>query len=221
MKSAAARKLDELTADPQPQQATEEKPDFTGWTHREIADWKNKRIARMTHAEHVAAVRAAALAPPSPPTPREQYDAEDARDAAILAEREAKAAAERASLDPDDAAARTAALEKREAADKAERAAADAERLAEEAKRRPPPVENPDAPGSGAAPAAVKAAPTPPEQPAPQPEPEPKPKEWWEERAKWSPRGPIDEDARRGRPMYECLHEYDPLEAEEDYDPFE
>ena len=165
-------------------------------------------------------MRALPAPPPGPPTPREQYDAEDARDAAILAEREAKAAAECAALDPDDAAARTAALEKREAAVEAERAAQDAERLAEEAKRRPP-VENPDAPGSGAAPAALKAAPDAREQPAPQPEPEPQPKEWWEERAKWSPRGPIDEDARRGRPMYECIHEYDPLAAEEDYDPFE
>jgi hypothetical protein len=220
MKSAALRKLEALKEDSEP---LEPEPDFTGWTRREIAEWQTARVARMTHKDHVAAVREAAQSPPSqePPTTREQFDAEDARDTAILAEREAKAATERAARDPDDEAARKAAFEKREAADKAVRPAEDAERLAEEAKLRPPPVENPDAPGPGAAPAAVKAAPESREQPAPQPEPEPKPKEWWEERAKWSPRRPMDEDERRGRPMYECTHEYDPLVSEEDYDPFE
>jgi len=39
-------------------------------------------------------------------------------------------------------------------------------------------------------------------------------KQWWEERAKWRMRGPQDEtdDERRGRPMYQCLVDYDPLE---------
>jgi hypothetical protein len=43
-----------------------------------------------------------------------------------------------------------------------------------------------------------------------------------EDRAKWSRRSSWDDaDARRGRPMYETIHEYDPLDREEDYDPFE
>ena len=55
-----------------------------------------------------------------------------------------------------------------------------------------------------------------PEAPAPS---EPQPKEWWEERARWNLRGPIDEDERRGRPMYECTHEYDPMTYDdEEYD---
>lgn len=60
--------------------------------------------------------------------------------------------------------------------------------------------------------------PEPKPRPAPKAEPEasapsePKPEpQWWEERARWSKRGPVDEDARRGRPMYQCIHEYDPL----------
>jgi hypothetical protein len=50
----------------------------------------------------------------------------------------------------------------------------------------------------------------------------PKPaKQWWEERAQWRMRGPQDEDERRGRPLYRCLVDYDPLEwdnGDEEYD---
>jgi hypothetical protein len=77
----------------------------------------------------------------------------------------------------------------------------------------------PDAPGPAAV---IKAAPMREQEPVPKPEAEPKPKEWWEEKARWSRRASEDdEDARRGRPLYECIHEYDRLAAEEDYDPFE
>jgi hypothetical protein len=183
---------DELAADAQPPQPIDEEPDFTGWTHnwthKEIADRRMARIARMAHTDFVALVRAANASPPSqePPTPPEQYAAWDARDAAILAER-----------------------------------------LAEEAKRRPPPEANPDAPGPAAA--AVRPSPEP-EPPAshPEPEPPPEPKQWWEERAHWRKRSRAEEeDARRGRPLYRCLVEYDPIawfraeQEEEDYDPLE
>ena len=209
MKRASLRKLEALEQDAMP---PEPEPDFTGWTRREIVDWQIARMARMDLA---TVQEAPGSFPPSPlPSPREQFAAEDARDDAILAERAAKAAAERAARDPDDEAARTAALEARETADKAVRAAEEAERLAEEARLRPPPVENPDAPGSGAAAELTAGAePERPPPPAPEPEPAPEPKQWWEERAHWRRRSPLEEqDARRGRPMYRCLVDYDPIE---------
>jgi len=231
MKPSIARMLDELTQDAQP---TEKEPDFTGWTRREIVDWQ------IAHMDYHAAVRQARLSPAPEPKyiPREQFTAWDARDAAILAERAAKAAAERLAERPGTAAAQINARATREAADKAARAAEAAERLAEEAKLRPPPVENPDAPGPGAATIETEAKPKrqPPPPREPEPEPEPKPKEWWEERAHWRKRSPREEEnARRGRPLYKCIYEYDPIdyfyaeqaeleeedEQEDDYDPFE
>jgi hypothetical protein len=209
MKSSSLRMLEELRKDAQPQEPTEQQPDMTGWTRREIVDWQ------IAHMDIVAAHGKARLSPepPAEPTTREQFAAWDARDAAILAERAAKAAAEHAAHEPGETAQK-AALDAREAADKAARAAEEAERLAEEAKLRPPPVENPDAPGPAAEPAEAKAKPKRRRTRKPKPEPEPKPKEWWEERARWRKRSSWeDEDARRGRPLYECIHEYDPIAA--------
>jgi len=221
MKISALRKLAALKQDAQPPSPKEPEPDFTGWTRKEIIDW------RIAHMDHIAAAEALARLPPAPlppPTPPEQYVAWDARDAAIVAERKARAAADRLAEHPGSAAAQINARAAREAADLARRAADEAERRAEESRRRPPPVENPDAPGSGAVTPVVKAEPKPPQERAPEqgPDAEPKPKEWWEERAHWRKRSSWENaDARRGRPMYETTHEYDPLEAEEDYDPFE
>jgi hypothetical protein len=174
MKISVLRKLAALTQDAQPPKEPE--PDFTGWTRKEISDWQ---IAHMDLEAAAAALARLPPAPLPPPTPPEQYAAWDARDAAILAERKAQAAADRLAEHPGSAAAQINARAAREAADLARRAAEEAERLAEEAKRRPPPVENPDAPGSGAAPAKAKAEPKPQEERTPEPEPEPKPKEWW------------------------------------------
>lgn len=216
MKSTSLRMLEALTQQPAAA-ARKEPPDFAGWTRREIVDWQ------MKHIELGKAGRLPAQA--QPPTPREQFAAWDARDAAILAERAAKAAAERLADHPGSAAAQIGARAAREAADKAVRAAEEAERLAEEAKLRPAPAPNPDAPGLAAAETKPKRR----RPPKPKPEPEAKPKEWWEERAHWRKRSAWeDEDTRRGRPMYECLHEYDPIarfyeerKEAEDYDPFE
>jgi hypothetical protein len=211
MKTATLRMLEALEKDAQPEPPPKQPPDFTGWTQREIADW---HIAQLHHADLGKLAREAARSAPerTHPTPREQYDAEDARDEAILAERAAKAAAERAASDPSEAT-ETAAREARETADRANRAAEAAERIAEEAERRLA------APKPEPAPSAEAKAPT--ETPAPaeakpkrlrkRREPKPK-KQWWEERAQWRMRGPQDEDERRGRPLYRCLVDYDPLE---------
>jgi hypothetical protein len=52
--------------------------------------------------------------------------------------------------------------------------------------------------------------------------PKPKPKEWWEEYARWRLRSAEEEaDARRGRPMYRCLVDYDVLKDVKGYDPFD
>jgi hypothetical protein len=205
MKSAPKRMFDELVEDAKPRHQAEQEPDFTGWTRKEIADW------RVDHMDHMAAVREAHQSPllPAHPMPREQFAAWDARDAAILAERAAKAAAARLREHPGSAAMQINARATRQAADKAVRAAEEAERLAEEAKRRPPSVENPEAPGSGPAPEEPKPKPT----PRRARKPKPKPKQWWEERAHWRRRSPEEEaDLRRGRPLYQCLVDYDPLE---------
>jgi hypothetical protein len=48
---------------------------------------------------------------------------------------------------------------------------------------------------------------------APDPQPEPEaPKPWWEEKARWSHRGPEDYDWDDKPKGYECEYEYDPLE---------
>lgn len=216
MNRSASQMLAELEEDARPKPPPEKEPDFTGWTSREINDWRMAQIARMPWPDFVAMVREANCLPPSrePPTPPELYAAWDARDAAILAERAAKAAAEELAERPGSAAAQINARATREAADKAAHAAEQAERLAEEAKRRPPPAENPEAPGSGAAPEQPKPKPQA-QAPVPKPAPEskPEPKQWWEERARWRKRSPAEEeDFRRGRPLYRCLVEYDPIE---------
>jgi hypothetical protein len=227
-----SRMWDELLQDAQPQTPAEQEPDFTGWTRKEISDW---RMARMDLNAAAAALARLPPAPAEPADPPELFAAWSARDAAILAERAARAAADRLAEHPGSAVAQINARATRAAADKAARAAEAAERLAEEAKRRPPPVENPDAPGPGSAPAEAKAKPKRRRPPAPKPEPAPEPKQWWEERAHWRKRSPLEEeDARRGRPMYRCLVDYDPIEyflkeqrelaererEDKDYDPF-
>lgn len=226
MNRSTSQTLAELEEDARPKPSPEEEPDFTGWTSKEIDDWRMAQVARMPGTDFVALARETNRSPPSrePPTPPELYAAWDARDAAILAERAARAAAARLAERPGSAAAQINARTTREAADKAACAAEEAERLAEEAKRRPPPVENPDAPGPGAAAEKPKPKPAPPPPPATEPER----KQWWEERAHWSkPSRVEEEDARRGRPLYQCLVEYDPIawfQAEqegEDYDPLE
>jgi hypothetical protein len=42
-------------------------------------------------------------------------------------------------------------------------------------------------------------------------------KQWWEERVRWRMCGPQDEDELRGRPLYRCIVDYDPL-ADDDED---
>lgn len=205
MKSAPARMLQELMKDAHPEPA----PDMTDWTLVERVQWHIERHGLP------AMVREANES--DEPVLPEVWDAEEARSAAILAERAAKVAAERLAQHPGSAAAQINARATREAADKAKQAAEEAKRIAEEAKLRPPPPPEPEPMVELKAPAETPAAP-----PAPEPEPkpkrprkrrEPKPKkQWWEERAQWRMRGPQDEDERRGRPLYQCLVEYDPLE---------
>jgi len=190
----------------------EPEPDMTGWTNLERQTWELKR-----HGLREAIRRVHESDEPYLP---EAADARDAEDAAILAGRAAKAAAEALARDPSSAKAQQAARETREAADKAAKAAEEAKRLAEEARRRPrlpEPAVVPQAPPETSTPAA---APTPASKPRPEPKRrrkrrgpgEPKPqKQWWNERACWRERAPQDEDEHRGRPLYECIHEYDPL----------
>jgi hypothetical protein len=189
-------------------------PDMTGWTSMERFNWQAQRrsLAEMVRESNQSGERVL----------EEVWDAEEAKDAAILAERAAKAAAERLAQHPGSAVMQINARATREAADKAWRAAEEAMRVAEEAKRRPPPPE-PE-------PAAEAEAPTETPVPAPMsdPKPEPKPKrqrkrrepgmpkpqkQWWEERAQWRTRGPNDDQTTRHQ-VGRCLTEYDPLSGE-------
>jgi hypothetical protein len=221
MKSAPARMFQELQKDAHPEPA----PDMTDWTYMEQIQW---------HAAHrglSAMIREANES--DEPFISEVWDAEEARSAAILAERAARAATERLAEHPGSAAAQINARATREAADKAKQAAEDARRIAEEAKLRPPPPKaeramEAKAPTKTPTPTAVSEEKPKPKRQRKRREPGmPKPqKQWWEERAQWRMRGPQDEDERRGRPMYQCLVDYDPLEwfereQGEDCDPLE
>jgi hypothetical protein len=206
MKPANQRKLKRLMRRSLPQPA----PDMTNWTTMERVQWEAEQRGLQ------AMVRASNEKGDEPPLPKEEADARDARDEAILAERAATEAAEALARDPASLRAERKVRETREAAAKAAKAAEDARRAAEEAKRRPRPPE------PAVEPQAVAATPAP---AAPKPEADAKPKrarkpsvkkQWWEERAKWTLRAPVDEDERRGRPLYECIHEYDPLAYDED-----
>jgi chemotaxis protein histidine kinase CheA len=209
MKRSNIYKLEKLERQLVPQ--VEPEPDMTGWTSMERFTWHAQRhslqeLQRQSHEN-------------PEPILTEVLDARDAEDDAILAERAAKAAAERLAQYPGSAAAQLNARATRKAADKAKQAAEEAKRLAEEAKLRPPPPE-PELVVEVKA-SIETSVPAPASEPTPKPkrprtrrEPGmPKPeKQWWEERAKWRMRGPQDEDERRGRPMYRCLVDYDPLE---------
>lgn len=209
MKRSNIYKLEKLEQQLLPQ--PEPEPDMTGWTSMERFNWQARH---RTLPELQREARESAE-----PILKEVLDARDAEDEAILAERAAKTAAERLAQHPGSAAAQLNARATRKAADKAKQAAEAAKRIAEEAKLRPPPPE----------PEPVIEAKASTETPAPAPvsDPKPKPKrprkrrepgmpkpekQWWEERAQWRMRGPQDEDERRGRPLYRCLVDYDPLE---------
>jgi outer membrane biosynthesis protein TonB len=190
---------------------------MTDWTYMEQIEW---------HAEHrgLSAMIREANESDEPFIP-EVWDAEEARSAAILAERAARAAAERLAEYPGSAAAQLNARATREAADKAKQAAEEARRIAEEAKLRPPPpkaepVIEVKAPTETPAPTAVSEDKPKPKRQRKRREPSmPKPeKQWWEEYAQWRMREPQDEDERRGRPLYRCLVDYDPLEWDNDED---
>lgn len=204
------RRIARLEAAKQPK--VESRPDMTDWTTMERVMWEAQ------HNGLSPMVRSANQN--SEPYLPEAADAQDARDAAILAERAAKDAADALARDPTDARAQQTARETREAADKAVQAAEDARRIAEEAARRPPPpkpVAESQPTAEGLAP---EAKPKPKRQRKRREPGQPKPeKQWWEEKAKWRSRGSADYDWEGGV-RYECIHEYDPLEAEEDYDPF-
>jgi hypothetical protein len=196
----------------------EPEPDMTGWTTVERVTWEAKRKGL------AAMVRESGQLDDEDRLSEEALDARDARDEAILAERAAKAAAERLAERPGSAAAQIQAKAARTAADEAWRLAEAAKLRAEEAARRPKPA----TPAIDSQAVPETPAPTPAPDPAPKPKRKRKPREpgqpprrkqWWEERARWKLRGPVDEDERRGRPLYECIHEYDPLDADYDYDP--
>jgi hypothetical protein len=209
MKRSNVYKVEKLEQQRMPR--PEPEPDMTGWTSMERFSW---------HAQRRTLPELQRESRENPePILTEVLDARDAEDEAILAERAAKAAAERLGQYPGSAAAQINARATREAADKAKRAAEVARRIAEEAKLRPPPPE-PEPVIEANAPTE-----TPPATPASEPKPKPKrprkrrepgmpkpEKQWWEERARWRMRGPQDEDERRGRPLYQCLVDYDPLE---------
>jgi hypothetical protein len=209
MKRSNVYKLEKLEQTLLPRREPE--PDMTGWTFMERVNW---HAARRPLQEMVREAQES-----TEPILPEVLDAEEANDAAILAARAAKAAAERLAEHPGSAAAQLNARATREAADKAKQAAEEAWRVAEEAKRRPPPPKS-EPVAEANAPTEAPAA-TPASEPKPKPKRQrkrrepgmPKPeKQWWEERAQWRMRGPQDEDERRGRPLYRCLVDYDPLE---------
>ncbi len=208
MKRSNVYKVEKLEQELLPKPDPE--PDMTGWTYMERVNW---HAARRPLQEMVRESQES-----TEPLQKEVLDAEEANDAAILAERAAKAAAARLAEHPGSGVAQINARATREAADKARRAAEEARRIAEEAKLRPPPEPEPEieARAPTEAPAAAPASdPKPkPKRPRKRREPGmPKPKkQWWEERAQWRMRGPQDEDERRGRPLYQCLVDYDPLE---------
>jgi hypothetical protein len=192
-------------------------PDMTGWTSMERFNWQAERrpLQEMVRESNES----------TEPILTEVLDARDAEDEAILAERAAKQAADRLAREPDNATLQQAARETREAADKAAQAAEEAKRIAAEAKLRPlPPQPEPatEAKAPTETPASTPASEpkTKPKRPRKRREPGmPKPqKQWWEERAQWRMRGPQDEDERRGRPLYQCLVDYDPLEWDDDND---
>lgn len=200
----AAQKLQRKTL-PEP------KPDMTGWTYMERVTWEvqHRGLQEMVRESNQG----------SEWVPPEVWDAEDANDAAILAERAAKAAAERLAERPGSAVAQINARATRAAADKAARAAEQARRIAEEAKLRPPPAPKPEPEAQAPT---VQSAPKPASDSEPKPKrphkrreagmPKPQ-KQWWEERAKWRKRTAEEEaDLRRGHPLYRCLVDYDPIE---------
>jgi len=207
MKRTNAHLLQKLKAGSLP----EPEPDMTGWTSMERITW---------HAERrpLSEIVREANAGTEPVLP-EVLDAREAEDDAILAGRAAKQAAERLARDPASAALQHAAQAARETADKAAKAAEESKRIAEEAKLRPPSA--PAQPAADSKAPAAMSAPPPATEPKPKPkqprkrrEPgQPKPeKQWWEERAQWRMRGPRDEDERRGRPLYRCIVDYDPID---------
>lgn len=219
MKSANLRLAQKLVKEmlPEPKPV----PDMTGWTSMERFLWKEEQVGLVKlHDE------AAEQATYGQPTPREVWLAEHARDEAIKAARKAKVAAERLTRYPGSAAAQIEARATRAEAERLAKVAEEAERVAEEAKLRPPPPpdDEPEATASvaegGAEPATVESVPPPPAVPEPSPPPEPKPEpQWWEEKARWRERGPADhyeEDT-----VYECEHEYDPLADGDEEDPDE
>ncbi len=204
MKRANVRLLKKLLRRSLP----EPEPDMTGWTSMERLAWELKRhgLAEMIRRANES----------DEPVLPEAADARDAEDEAILAERAAKAATEALGRHPTNAKAQQAARETREAADEAAKIATEARSVATAAARRPKPQPPacasqalPEAPTPGIGPTNVPPSPTP-AKPRRRREPKPKP-QWWEERAHWRTRGPADDDEHRGRPLYECIHEYDPL----------
>jgi hypothetical protein len=213
MKDSSRRLLRKLRKDLLP----EPEPDMSDMTSTEQVAWAARRYG-------LAEALRQRDDPDRPRRVPEEDEALEARDTAVLARRAAAAAAERLARWPDSVAAQQAVRETSEAADKATKAFEEAARLAEEAKRRPRPPQQPikeETPGAAASPdpsppkpdaaepAKVKAAPKPRRPRAPKPKPEPK--QWWEERAQWSKRPPLSDDERRGRPLYETIHKYDPL----------
>ena len=205
MKSSTRRRLRTLrkTMLPTPE------PDMSAWTSMEQLTWAVERFG-------LDELNRQAHDPDRPPSLPEEWDASDARDAAILARRAAADAAERLEHWPRSVAAQQAVRETREALEKAEKEYAEAMRIAEEARRRPPPptpVEEKPADAAEASPeAATIDQPAAPPTPEPQPPPEPKPeRQWWEERARWRLRGPQDYDWDDEVKLNECIHEYDPL----------
>lgn len=205
MKRSNIYKLEKLEREllPKPE------PDMTGWTSMERFNWqaRHRTLPELQRESYES----------TEPILTEVLNAREAEDQAILAERAAKAAAERLAQHPGSAAAQLNARATREAADKAKQAAEQARRSAEEAKLRPPPPE-PEPAIEAKAPTNTSARVS---EPKPTPKRQrkrrelgmPKPgKQWWEERAQWRMREPQDEDERRGRPLYRCLIDYDPLE---------
>ena len=191
------------------------RPDMTNWTTQERVKWEVNQSGLQAMVQ--------AMGDSDGPELPEVADARDARDEALLAERAAKAAADAWTRDPTGLRLERRVRETREAADKAVKAAERAQRLAEDAVRRP----RPPKPAVEPQPAPDAAAPAEPEPKAKpkrqrkrrepgQPKPE---KQWWEERAKWRLRGAADYDWK-GDVRYSCITEYDPLDREEDYDPF-
>lgn len=85
--------------------------------------------------------------------------------------------------------------------------------------RPPEPAAAPQAAPETTAPAAKPEAVPKAKRPRKRREPgQPKPEKQW--KAKWVSRGSADYDWRGGV-RYESIHEYDPLAAEDDYDPFD